>query len=291
MQPSSQDACQLLFSTIIHVRYQQSASKDSPARPAHTLSRKGLSVVLDLDRLTDADKQSSLFSINKFNLLSFNERDYGPNHSSQKRQKLSQKIPLADYVRDVASSYMDSRIIHQIQLITFPRILGLSFNPISVYRCLTNRGEDCFIMYEVHNTFGDAHSYIAVGAGTGARQLHLSDKSLHVSPFFTVKGQYQLLLRQSGEQISLIVRYLDDKVPLLCATMRGHLMPLTTSSVLRSLLRGGHFPLRPLLSIHIEALKLWGKRFPFFGRPQPPETAFTTAAPLSAKKQSFNSKS
>ena len=88
MQPSSQDACQLLFSTIIHVRYQQSASKDSPARPAHTLSRKGLSVVLDLDRLTDADKQSSLFSINKFNLLSFNERDYGPNHSSQKRQKL-----------------------------------------------------------------------------------------------------------------------------------------------------------------------------------------------------------
>ena len=159
MQPSSQDACQLLFSTIIHVRYQQSASKDSPARPAHTLSRKGLSVVLDLDRLTDADKQSSLFSINKFNLLSFNERDYGPNHSSQKRQKLSQKIPLADYVREVASSYMDSRIIHQIQLITFPRILGLSFNPISVYRCLTNRGEDCFIMYEVHNTFGDAHIY------------------------------------------------------------------------------------------------------------------------------------
>ena len=63
MQPSSQDACQLLFSTIIHVRYQQSANKDSPARPAHTLSRKGLSVVLDLDRLTDADKQSSLFSI------------------------------------------------------------------------------------------------------------------------------------------------------------------------------------------------------------------------------------
>jgi DUF1365 family protein len=183
MQSPSQVACQLLFSTIIHVRYQQNATSDSPARPAHTLSRKGLSVILDLDKLADADKQSSLFSINKFNFLSVNERDYGPNHLSQRPQNKVATMPLADYVRDVASSYMDSRIIHQIQLITFPRILGLSFNPISVYRCLTNLGEDCFIMYEVHNTFGDAHSYVAVGTGTEARQLHLCNKSLHVSPF------------------------------------------------------------------------------------------------------------
>ena len=291
MQSPSQVACQLLFSTIIHVRYQQNATSDSPARPAHTLSRKGLSVILDLDKLADADKQSSLFSINKFNFLSVNELDYGPNHLSQRPQNKVATMPLADYVRDVASSYMDSRIIHQIQLITFPRILGLSFNPISVYRCLTNLGEDCFIMYEVHNTFGDAHSYVAVGTGTEARQLHLCNKSLHVSPFFTVKGQYQLLLRQSGKQFSLIVRYLDDRIPLLCATMRGHFMPLTTGSLLRALVSGGHFPLRPLFSIHIEALKLWVKRFPFFGRPPPPETAFTTATSLSDKKQSFTRKS
>ncbi len=285
------DACRLLFSTIIHVRYSRPDSDLAPASPSHVLSRKGLSLVIDLDRLADADQQSALFSINKFNLLSFHESDYGPNHSSQHPSRLGAIKELATYVREVASGYMDRNIIHKVELITFPRIFGLSFNPISVYRCQNIRGDDCFMMYEVHNTFGDAHSYVAVGDARMARQLHLSTKSLHVSPFFTMKGQYQLLMRQSDDNLSLIVRYLDGTTPLLCATLRGVVKPLTNLSIVKALISGGHFPLRPLFSIHYEAVKLLIKKVPFFGRPQPPASPFTQAKPLTDDKNMFNRKS
>ena len=92
------DACRLLFSTIIHVRYSRPASDVAPASPSHVLSRKGLSLVIDLDRLADADKQSALFSINKFNILSFHESDYGPNRSSQHPHRLGTITELATYV-------------------------------------------------------------------------------------------------------------------------------------------------------------------------------------------------
>ena len=285
------DACRLLFSTIIHVRYSRPASDLAPASPSHVLSRKGLSLVIDLDRLAYADQQSALFSINKFNLLSFHERDYGPNHSSQNPHRLGRITELATYVREVAANYMDRNIIHKVELITFPRILGLSFNPISVYRCQNIRGENCFIMYEVHNTFGDAHSYVAVGDRHVARQLHLSNKSLHVSPFFMMKGQYQLLMRQSDNKLSFIVRYLDGNTPLLCATLRGVVKPLTNLSIIKAVIGGGHFPLRPLFSIHYEAVKLWIKKVPFFGRPQPPASPFTLASPPKNDKNMFNRKS
>ena len=285
------DACRLLFSTIIHVRYRRPASDATPASPSHVLSRKGLSLIIDLDRLADADQQSALFSINKFNLLSFHERDYGPNHSSQNPCRAGAITELATYVREVAARYMDKDIIDKIELITFPRILGLSFNPISVYRCQNIRGNDCFMMYEVHNTFGDAHSYVAVGEGRVARQLHLSNKSLHVSPFFMVKGQYQLLMRQSHDNLSLIVRYLDGTTPLLCATLRGVVKPLTNLSIVKAVIIGGHFPLKPLISIHYEAVKLWFKKVPFFGRPQPPSSPFTQAGTLTDYKNMFNRKS
>ena len=35
-------------------------------------------------------------------------------------------------------------------------------------------------------------------------------------------------------------------------------------------LQTGQWPLRPLMSIHFEAVKLWIKKVPFYRRPEPP---------------------
>ncbi|MDC1019988.1 hypothetical protein OAR27_01700, partial [Alphaproteobacteria bacterium] len=48
-------------------------------KPSHFLKRRGLSIWIDLDRLDEANKQSRLFSVGRFNLLSFHEKDYGAN--------------------------------------------------------------------------------------------------------------------------------------------------------------------------------------------------------------------
>ena len=44
--------------------------------------------------------------------------------------------------------------------LTMPRTLGYGFNPLSVYFCADPDGALAAIIYEVHNTFGERHSYV-----------------------------------------------------------------------------------------------------------------------------------
>ena len=62
-------SCQLVRSKIDHTRH---------GTPSHFLSRRGLSIWIDLDRLDEAAAQSALSSVDGFNLLSFGRRITGP---------------------------------------------------------------------------------------------------------------------------------------------------------------------------------------------------------------------
>ncbi|MGB1399437.1 MAG: DUF1365 family protein, partial [Candidatus Puniceispirillaceae bacterium] len=146
------DACQIVASQITHTRY---------GPPAHLLQRAGLSILIDLDRLEAANRLSAFFSVNRFNLFSFYESDFGINHKSR-ADRPSSAMPLASYIRALAAPYLGGREIARIQLLAFPRILGIAFNPITIYLCNDAENRPCFYVYEVHNTFGDAHSYISV---------------------------------------------------------------------------------------------------------------------------------
>ena len=119
------EACALVFSEIIHTRH---------GHPAHHLRKAGFSILIDLDRLDEADKASPFFSVNKFNVVSFHEADFGPNHKSQRKNN-APKTKLAEHIRELASRYMKADEIAKIEMLAFPRILGLSFNPITIYRC------------------------------------------------------------------------------------------------------------------------------------------------------------
>ena len=235
------------------------------------MRKPGFSVLLDLDRLDEADRISRFFSVNKFNLISFHEADFGPNHKSQ-RTKTGSLISLSAYIRSLAEDYFDPAQIKKIEMLAFPRILGMSFNPITIYRCLDHNNKDCFRVYEVHNTFGDSHSYASViSTETDAVPLHNVHKMMHVSPFFDVDGYYQLAIRRSETALKLLVRYCQGKTTLLTATLTGEIVPLTTARLLKSVTLSGHFPMRPLVSIHYEAVKLFLKGVRFYKRPLPPE--------------------
>ena len=260
------DPCYLVYSEIVHKRH---------GTPAHELRKPGFSMLLDLDRLDEADRISWFFSINKFNLISFHESDFGPNHKSHGDTR-GQLKRLAAYIRSLASEHFDSQKIKKIEMLSFPRILGMSFNPITIYRCLDHNNTDCFRVYEVHNTFGDSHSYVSViSSDSDVVPLHKADKMMHVSPFFDVDGHYQLAIRRSENALKLLVRYCQGKTALLTATLTGEIVPLTTSRLLKTVTLSRHFPLRPLLSIHYEAAKLFFKGVRFYRRPLPPEHPVT----------------
>ena len=250
-------SCQLVRSKIDHTRH---------GTPSHFLSRKGLSIWIDLDRLDEATSQSALFSVDGFNLLSFRQADYGPNFRAK-----GPLVPLADYARDIAEELCPGVSMASVHLLTFPRILGVAFNPVSVYVLRDNAGADRVYIYEVRNTFGDMHSY--AGVADGADTVLEATKIFHVSPFFPVAGEYRLRISADAQsdRVQLLMRYTMDGVASLTATLRGKRETLTNLSVVRSLLATRQWPLRPLVSIHVEAVRLWLKKVPFYSRPEPPQ--------------------
>lgn len=263
-------AVSLVLSQIIHVRH---------GTPSHKLERAGLSIWIDLDKIKQASEQSVFFSVNKFNLLSFYEKDYGANHPFR-RQPGQPVRRLADSIREELRQHFPDDIYSSVKLLTFPRILGLVFNPISVYRCEVMGSDDVVIIYEVHNTFGDTHSYIARTSSGDEASLHDVQKNLHVSPFFDRSGAYRLTLRCQQDVLRLLIRYSADNRPRLTASLYGRLIPLTTSSVLKSIASQGQLPMRAWMAIHYEALKLWAKGCRYFTRPEPVSSSSSLSHPV-----------
>ena len=251
-------ACDIVVSDIVHTRH------GGPHHPAsHVIRRSGLSIWIDLDRLDYANCQSSLFSVDRFNLVAFHQRDHGPNFRSK-----APLTSLSSYVRQVATELIPEQAVNYTYLVTFPRILGAGFNPLTVYVAQSKAGADLLYIYEVRNTFGDMHAYIGIPTRNNATLE--ADKVFHVSPFFPVDGIYRLKIKVAEESIKLTMRYLIAGKPALTATLRGVRQKLNSRSLIFALLSTRQLPFRPILSIHFEAVKLWLKKVPFYKRPDPP---------------------
>lgn len=246
----------LVTSDISHTRY---------GKPSHFLKRKGLSIWIDLDRLDAANASSRLFSVDRFNVLSFREQDYGPNFHAK-----AFIMPLGQYIRTLAADVIPEQDIAAVRLLTFPRIFGAVFNPLSVYVAYDESGQIVMIVYEVSNTFGEKHTYVAYDQQS-ARPVHVTEKRFYVSPFFPVKGEYRLSFRHDAERIQVMVGYSIDKKPALLAILRGAVKPVSSHNILTYLCRYFQWPMRPFVSIHVEALKLWLKRVRYFSRPTAPK--------------------
>ena len=124
---------------VMHVRLK-------PVR--HRFVYRVFSLFLDLDKMEEHARKLRLFSFNRFNVLSFHERDHGDGSGN-----------LKDWVRGhlrAAGYRADGPIFIQC----YPRLWGYVFNPLSVYFCYQKSGALEAVLHEVSNTFGDRHSYL-----------------------------------------------------------------------------------------------------------------------------------
>ncbi len=211
---------------------------------------------LDLTQLAAA--QNPWLGINRFRLLSFFEKDYGPRDGSALlpwvRQRLAeQQLPI------------DGPVILQ----TMPRMFGYAFNPVSFFYCHDRAGDLRAILVEVNNTFGEHIHYLLRmdRAGLAATNpVLLANKAMHVSPFCQVKGQYRFRFRQRAATAQVKIDYVDDLAQgvLLHTAITGQCQPLTARHTLLALLRQPLLTIGVMWRIHWQALLLWGKRVPFF---------------------------
>ncbi len=68
--------------------------------------------------------------------------------------------PLRAYAQRCASEHDIDLTGGRVLLLCYPRLLGYTFNPLSVYFCHRADGALALMIYEVRNTFGDFHAYV-----------------------------------------------------------------------------------------------------------------------------------
>jgi DUF1365 family protein len=241
----------LYFGDVMHARLKPMG---------HRFNYRVFSLLIDLDRLGEADEMSYLFGVNRTALYSFHESDHGARDGSSLRAYVNRSA--AERGIDLAGG--------KILLLCYPRLFGYTFNPLSVYFCYRADGTLALLIYEVRNTFGDIHSYaLPVRDGelsqAGIRQEQ--NKLFYVSPFVEMAMRYYFRVLPPGDSVRLRILETDSKGPLLAATFSGTRKALTTGSLLLAFVDLPLVTFKIMAAIHWEALRLWIKGAKLVERP------------------------
>lgn len=207
----------------------------------HHLRYRVFSLLIDLDDLPRLDRLR-LFSHNRWGLFSFLDKDQaeGGNLRQWVRSKLeSEGLPEPARIR----------------LLCYPRVLGYVFNPLTVWYCDDAQGVPIATIYEVHNTFGERHTYVLPAAD--AEQA--ADKAFYVSPFIDMDCRYEFQLSQPGDKVRVAINESQDGSPLLYAAFAGKAAPFTDRTLLKLFFSHPLMTFKVTAAIHWEAIKLIAK--------------------------------
>jgi len=214
------------------------------------------SLLLDLSEIESLDKNLKLFSYNKFNIISFFNKDHGPRDGSSLKNWVSEHL---------AKNGIESDDI-QIKILCYPRIFGYVFNPLSVFYVYDGNIDLISILYEVKNTFGEQHTYVFKTKKDKNLVQHVCKKKFHVSPFIGMNCIYFFRLLKPGNKISVIIDLQDSEGKILYASQDGVKSELNNTNLIKSYLKHPLMTFKIIVAIHFEAFRLWTKRIKFISK-------------------------
>jgi len=240
----------LYTGTVMHRRFKPRA---------HRLNYRVFWCLFDLDELPYLPSRLRFFSLKSFNLFGFRNSDHGDSSNRPLRAQVESHLATAGI--DLGGG--------AIRLLCMPCLLGFVFNPISVYYCYDRCGALKALLYQVHNTFGQRHSYlIPVDRKPGEPLEQRCLKAFYVSPFMEMDIEYRFRVQPPDKHVALVIEGSDAQGPVLIASLAGERQALTDAALLRAFLSFPLMTLKVVAGIHWEALKLWIKGMRL--RPRPP---------------------
>lgn len=209
--------------------------------------------LFDLEELPEIERRVPFFSVNTPNLYSFRDEDYFQFHSRGIRQNLetflsTQNLP----VRPA-----------RIQLLTLPRLLGYTFNPVSVFFCFDENDRPLTSVIQVGNTFGELKPFLVPCDPAGPGFHVRVPKNYYVSPFSPLDLEFDFRFDLPGRRLRLAIDDYSGSERVLISTVTGAREELTAANLARFTLRYPLVTLKVIFLIHWEALRLWLKKIPF----------------------------
>lgn len=235
----------------------------------HALKYDIFMLLLDLDELDTLDRNLKLFSVSRFNLVGFDPRKHGDGSATPLKVQVEAQLEAAG-------------IAHggPVRLLAMPRILGLGFNPLTVYFCHRQDGALSAILYEVNNTFGERHSYL-IPADDAPIVKQACEKGFYVSPFMDMDLSYAFRVRPPGNQVQVLVDVDDAEGRVLATGFAAERRDLTDRELLKAWLTHPWMTLGVVAAIHWEALFIWLKGEKIRQRPVKPQWPVTVVTPAS----------
>ncbi|HEY1109628.1 MAG TPA: DUF1365 domain-containing protein [Opitutaceae bacterium] len=247
---------------IVHARF---------APKAHRFAYRLFLFALDLDELDALHRRLRLFSLGKRNLYSLRERDFLPADEPlhNRTEGGAAPAPAGASLKARVIAHLAGRGIDiaggRVLLVTLPRVLGYTFNPVSFYFCYDRGGEPVAAIAEVTNTFREMKPY-TLGPETRREGSFANrvPKHFYVSPFSDVDVRFDFQLRVPGELLSVQIDDYTEGKRTLTSTLVGTRRPLTDARLAWFTLKYPLITLKVIGLIHWHALRLWWKSVPWF---------------------------
>lgn len=233
----------------------------------HRLRYRIFMLLLDLDELDVLDARLKRFAVGRFALTGFSPRDHLDHTGRDLRGQIDGILAAAGLEGG-----------GPVRLLAMPRILGGTFNPLTVWFLHRRDGALSAVLYEVNNTFGESHSYLIPAAGGEDEVLSQTiEKGFYVSPFMDMDLTYAFRIQPPGGSVAVSIRVADAEGPVLNAAFAGERREMTDANLVSAWLRHPMTSLGVLAAIHWEALWMWLKGEPIRTRPPPPAAPVTLA--------------
>ena len=200
-------------------------------------------IELDLDEIEAVERRIRALSIERPNILEFRRSDH------------------LDGVRRSPAEAVRGRVLAQglaidgwrVSLVTYPRVLGFVFNPVSFYLCRDRDGVLRHMIAEVNNTHGEREVYdFPRDASSGRRDYRsVAAKRMYVSPFVGADARYELRIVDESERLHIAITEWEGEERTLCAEVWLRRRALTNLEVARALVR------EPLVTMKTVGLIAW----------------------------------
>lgn len=224
---------------------------------SHKFRYSVFSIWFDLDN----PPKSRFLSFNRCNILSFWNKDHG-NRSGE---------DIRPWIENAAKDKNIDMTGGKIYCLSFPRLWGYIFNPLTVFYCYDRSEKLAAILYEVKNTFGEQHGYFMPVEEQTEIIKQSCKKIFHVSPFIQMECTYNFRVREPSDTIDVAIHQFQPDGKILTATWNGTYRPLTDNNILRTVLTHPLMSFKIITAIHWEALWIWAKGAKYINRPELPD--------------------